>query len=287
MTKDKPISICILSHPRSGSTWFIERITNCTIKGLGTSSGGSSEINLNIAPNSTVSFGEFFRPDRLSLFIHKNFPYIYNKDAIPQKISLSKFLEIKKILNEKYQSSFAFKVFRSHLPFENSKNITVKNLIDYSDVIILQYRNNLLECWISYLLALKTKTWNVHKQEAEDYFEKNGRKNIVWKKQEFINYSITCKEWIEDCEAELKKRRKKYVKISYEEQLLKNFDEILNEKMKTCGFEKISIYGSKIQKIPYQNNELISKIKNKEDFLKDYESIKKYMFIEKKFVNII
>ncbi len=291
----KPLSICILSHPRSGSTRLIDIMSSHTTW----RKGDMLTEHPNFFPEikkrkGTLSLGEFFRQDRIKNSFATTFKSLNVVKEPKSILTAMEFLKLKKILNEDFGINFLTKVFQNHIPlgFYNSAvdgmpikemvesaYLTIEDLIEFNEIVILNYRNNLLETCVSHLMAPKIHHWNVRDdKEKKKYDNKYKKTKIYWNKEGFISYSKRTKKFINTLETELKRSNKKYIKINYEE--MSSWENPQNEiqnKLKSIGYEDLSTYDSPCRKLsPLFNSKIF---KNEKKFLKDYSEIKEFIYM--------
>jgi len=263
-------TICILSYKRTGSNWLCDTLS----------------------ANDSLSLYEPFSKDPLSFFytIHYLLKNVYNVD---EEI-LSTFLKIynysnffidsnsyvklinriiknkpysinllKKIQQKIYeiQKNLIFKVF----PEQIDKDIVLNDIVDLSDYIIINYRNNLLESFISEQKSLISSRWT-SLQKERPYLEKIEWNEVLYK--DYIDRTINSLNYF------IKNINKKYVLISYEKiHNTNNKIETINSSIKKIypdfiwNFKEISFFSKENYISNIENNFI-----NKEDFLKSINS---------------
>lgn len=290
----KPLSICILSHPRSGSTRLIDIMSSCSTWQKGDIITKHPNFFLEIKKQKgTLSLGEFFRQDRIKNSFATTFKSLNVVKEPKSILTTIEFLKLKKILNEDFEINFLTKVFQNHIPlgFYNSVDgmpiyemvesayLTIEDLIKFNEIVILNYRNNLLETCVSHMMAPKTHHWNVRDDEKKKKYDNKYKKTkIYWNKEGFISYSKRTKKFINTLETELERSNKKYIKINYEE--MSSWENPQNEiqnKLKSIGCESLSTYDSPCRKLsPLFNSKIF---KNEKKFLNDYSEIKEFIYM--------
>lgn len=263
-------SILVLSFPRTGSTrlvssigWEIDKFFN-----MSEEKKRSSFLNL----------GEIIQTDCYKLRNEEwrnNFDNFFGKtsfsnDFKKNNLDFNKFLNFKNLLNNKMKINFIMKIFYDHIYF---KKFLMKEIIECFDFIILNYRKNLLEQWISLNLATLTDTWQVFGSKRQE----PKVVKIKWSKDNFVKFSKRInKEYKNYCKILY---NKKHIKICYEKSLKnKNYEFFLKEKIQkiNLNIEPMRM-GFKMIRNPHM--EISENFFNKNEFLKDYNSIKKHIFL--------
>ncbi len=265
-------TICILSYKRTGSNWLCDTLS----------------------ANDSLSLYEPFSKDPLSFFytIHYLLKNVYNVD---EEI-LSTFLKIynysnffidsnsyvklinriiknkpysinllKKIQQKIYeiQKNLIFKVF----PEQIDKDIILNDIVDLSDYIIINYRNNLLESFISEQKSLISSRWTSLQKERL-YLEKIEWNEVLYK--DYIDRTINSLNYF------IKNINKKYVLISYEKiHNTNNKIETINSSIKKIypdfiwNFKEISFFSKENYISNIEDNFI-----NKEEFLLSIKNIR-------------
>jgi len=172
---------------------------------------------------------------------------------------------LKKIQQKIYeiQKNVVFKVF----PEQINEDILLKNIIDISDYIIINYRNNLLESFISEQKSLISHRWT-SLQKERPYLEK-----IQWNEKTYNDY---ISKTINSLDYFLKNANKKYVLISYEQihqsnNKIKAIDACIKNIYPdfTWNFKEVSFFSKENYIINIEDNFI-----NKEEFLLSIKNIR-------------
>lgn len=260
-------TLCILSYQRTGSSWLCDIL------------GGENTISLQeifsrdpLLFNYTLSIllsriynvessiiDTFNKIYNLSNFFVDNKSYIQIKKNIlekkPYSIELLKTIQ-KKVYDKKF--NLIFKIFPEHI-----EELSLKEIINISDYIIINYRNNLLESFISEQKSVLSQRWT-SLQTERPYLEK-----IEWNEKKYLSY---VNKTIDTLNLFLNTiEDKKYVLISYEDIHFNNVNKnkIIVDKVKL-------VYNDFDFKL--KNSSLLKKenyIKNiKENFINEKDFIK-------------
>lgn len=260
-------NILILAEPRTGSALLCRIISSNT---------------------NTINIAEFFGSGyahisqhlhRLSEYVDKRYVLGVNdyRDML-HKLSVStlpnqinKFVDVNslKLLLKFKKQNVCLKIFNSHF---SQQNIDTEELLDMFDAVVLLYRYNLLETFISLQRALDTDIWN----SLNKNFDKNKIHKIQWDTTEYSRYykrqtniyrkyltlfnSVNKPKFILKYE-DMLSTANKYL---YIQNLL--FDNDIHHTIPIK--EKDPIEKQSISNIPIKNNFI-----NPTDFLQDYEQI--------------
>lgn len=204
-------TICILSYQRTGSSWLCDILSGQNTIGMQeifskdplifiyTFSQILSSI-YNIDKNIINVFRNIYNPNN---FFIDPATYIKVKNKILQNEPYNiKLLYSIQDLAYKNNNNLVFKIFPEHL-----SHISLENILNISDYIIINYRNNLLDSFISEKKASISQRWTSLQTERK-YLEK-----INWNEQE---YNIYKNKTINLLNNFIQKINKKYVMIAYE-----------------------------------------------------------------------
>lgn len=277
-------TICVLSYPRTGSNWLCD-----LLMGQNSYSAGEifSETPLNFywnlqflmtsvyAVDKTIvdSFSKIFSPEHFysNPQIKKTVTETIKKTKDLYSIEL--LLAMKK-LTYSINSNFIFKLFPIHTQHNGLDYNQILNLADY---VVLNYRNDLVESFISFKKALLSERWTSFDKKI--YLEK-----IQWNKQEYQTYATDTLTSFEKLKDACKKTPSKVVYLSYEEIHQPNLSH--HEKVKLLNDRFLQVDPSfnwyfknevAFQKENYIQN-LEDNFLNPEDFLKDYPNLRTTIF---------
>lgn len=206
-------TICILTYERTGSGWLsyaLGGVDSISIHELFGEDPLLFILNLKKVLNSIYKVN----PDLLSTiykiydvdnFFIENDTYKKIKQKILSKhiYNMDLFLTLRDIcISNNY--NFIFKLFNQHI---KNNNLDIKNIIDLSNYIILNYRSNVLKTFISLELAKKTGVW-YSKQNREIRSMK-----LSWKEQDYLKFYYHTQNIIRS----FQKLSKNNIQITYEE----------------------------------------------------------------------
>jgi len=269
-------TICILSYKRTGSNWLCDTLCG----------------------DNTICLYEPFSKDPLSffytLFILMKNVYLVDQEILDtyckifnysnffiDKDSYSKLLTkilqnkpysinlLKKIQQKAYETgnNLVFKVF----PEQIDRDISLKEILNLSDYIVVNYRNNLLDSFVSEQKSILSLRWT-SLQKERPYLEK-----IQWDKKQ---YDIYVMHTINNIDYFVKNIDKKYVIISYENIHSSNnkIEYIKNTIQNTYSdfiwnFKEKSFFSKENSIRNIEDNFL-----NKEEFLNSFNLVKKYIY---------
>jgi LPS sulfotransferase NodH len=182
-------TVCILSYERTGTTWLCTALntpqTWCVF-----------EI---FSRNPALYYWNLLTVLRQSDTLPKEMIDCYQKIFNPQNlfVDVLSFAKIKQNMlasdpfsmnllksfqQEAYSQNrnFCFKIFPEHF----DDQIRFNDVINLSDYIIINYRNSILETFLSWKLAIKTGAWtNLDKKDTS-----NQDCKIVWNEQEYMSF---------------------------------------------------------------------------------------------------
>lgn len=267
-------TICILSYQRTGSSWLCDILS-------GENSIGIQEIfskdpmlfsyTLSLVLNKIYKV----KPSIVNAFnkiynINNFFVNTSNYNQIKKNILNNKPYSIdllKDIQNISYNNNYnlVFKIFPEHLD-----SVSLDQILDISDYILINYRNNLLDSFISEKKSLLSQRWTSLQVERQ-YLEK-----IEWNEKEYTSYVDKVIFSIDY----FLKNTKEHVLISYEKiHECQNKIDYIN--MTIQNFYKDFDWKFKDKSILEKEN-YITKIEdnflNKEDFLRSYRYIRKKIY---------
>ena len=168
-------------------------------------------------------------------------------------------------------SSFIIVLLSKIFP-EHIEQLSLKEIINLSNYIVINYRNNLLESFVSEQKSIISQRWT-SLQTERPYLEK-----IEWNEKKYISY---VDKTINILNLFLNSiENKKYTLISYED-IHYNIDKnkMIINKLKTIynDFDFKLKNSSVLKKENYINN-IEDNFINKEDFLLSYPNIQKYIY---------
>jgi LPS sulfotransferase NodH len=249
----------ILTYTRSGSTWLADSVSNRGMWGIDKSK-----------PGDVICLHEYFTNnvgnDRLIRLGH------LASDIDTRRIEGFKILK-NYILSKNIH--FTFKFFNRHIPFHKDKDnkiLSVHDLIDSSDFVIHNYRLNILNSWISRQRVAAAGEWQGRNMND------NYDNVIYWNKKHFLNYSNNRKNTFDKWNIALK--NVKHIDIVYED--LHNSNDkkhFLQQKFDTINVD-LKIYDSKITKFSKTFENIADNFVNKDDFLRDYDSIRGNIYLK-------
>lgn len=205
-------TICILSYQRTGSSWLCDTLSGKNT--IGVQEIFSRDPLIFIYTFSQI-LNRIYNIDKniinvlSNIYNPKNFfidPTTYIK--IKNKITQNKPYNIKLLysiqnLIYKNNNNLVFKIFPEHL----NDDISLESILNISDYIIINYRNSLLDSFISEKKSFISQKWT-SLQTDRKYLEK-----INWKKEE---YNIYKNKTINTLNNFIQKINKKYTMIAYE-----------------------------------------------------------------------
>jgi hypothetical protein len=195
--------------------------------------------------------------------INKQKPYHKNLLKIFQKIIYEKKL------------NFVFKIFPEHLL---NNGLVIDDIENMSDYIIINYRNDMLSSYISESKAMLSGRWS-STETTKEYQDR-----IYWNMDHYNSYvQYTLKEKISILENYFKQIKKPCIKISYES--------IHNH---NCQIDKINFIRQQLMNVDknfnwtFNENNIFAKqnntkniednFYNKDEFLRDLPSIKRFIY---------
>lgn len=141
------------------------------------------EIIKSLNRYDTSMFGEFL--EKLGIFVHDNYDNISNYqsrvDLFTSIDSVKLFKELCKLYKIELDKNVLLKVFPIHLQL---CNIKPNELFSECDNLIVIYRKNILNCFISQQKGMSTRIWYIKQSEKT----KKKHTQIVWNKQKFLDY---------------------------------------------------------------------------------------------------
>jgi hypothetical protein len=259
-------TICILSYPRTGSTWLCD-----TLGGY-----GSQSINEPFHPDP-LQFYWILKPIIKNIGVNDVIIDIFSKIYNPSNLKINILnkdlysINLLKCLQEfyyKYEKNLIFKIFTEH----------IKNFIDYDEIfkisnfIICLNRKSLVDSYISEKKAILSNRWT--SLDANLYLEK-----IFWDPNEYNFYIDKILKKIDKIECFCKNiNEEKIIKLSYEEihslQTNKEKIDLINKKIleKDPNFKWSYNEESIFKKENYIKN-IEDNFINSEDFLKDIKKL--------------
>jgi LPS sulfotransferase NodH len=179
-------TICVLSYERTGSTWLCTALntsqTWCVFEIFSRNPAlyywnmlALLRIKDNIPLSVIETFKKIYYPNNLFADA-KSFAKIKQNMLAKEPFSIDL---LKDFQSEAYgqHRNFCFKVFPEHL----DNHIKIQDIIERSDHIIINYRSNVLETFLSWKIAIKTGAWS--SKDIVDPSIQNPR--IIWNKEEY------------------------------------------------------------------------------------------------------
>lgn len=131
----------------------------------------------------TSMFDEFL--EKLGIFVHDNYKEISNYQARLNLFggmdSLKLFKELSNLYKTELDKNILFKVFPIHLKLCNIKSVEIFG--ECNNLIVI-YRRNILNCFISQQKGFSTGIWYIKESEKT----KKKHTQIVWNKQKFLDF---------------------------------------------------------------------------------------------------
>ena len=150
---------------------------------------------------------------------------------------------------------------------------TQEDIVKMADVVIVNYRKSILDCWVSNTRAAESKIW-LSKEYIKDYDQK-----VYFNDKHFVKFAEEYVVEYEDIKNKIKKHNKPHIVIEYET-LCKQQDscKYIADKLKELGISDIKISKPNMVKQStereYYDN--IFKKNHAEKFREQYSEIKKY-----------
>lgn len=181
-------TICILSYERAGTTWLSSVLNTPKIWSIYEVFSRNPSLyywnflsmlnQTDCIPKPMIdTFEKIFHPQNI-------FVDALSFTKIKQSMMASKpfCIELLKSFQEeayKRERMLCFKIFPYHL----DDSITIEEVIKLSDYIIINYRNNVLETFLSWKLAIKTGAWT--SLDKQDRF---AVPNVAWQEKEYLDF---------------------------------------------------------------------------------------------------
>jgi len=199
-------TICILSYERAGTTWLCTalntRQTWCIFE-IFSRNPALFYWNLltfmklgDCIPQPIIeAFEKIFDPQNLFVDALSHTKIKNNMVASkPYSINL-----IKSFQQAAYSKNrmLCFKIF----PYHFDENVTVEDVISLSDYIVINYRSNVLETFLSWKLAVRTGAWS-----SLDKQDRLATPNVVWEEKEYLDFYNRTVSYIKHWEEIAKKK---------------------------------------------------------------------------------
>lgn len=156
--------------------FFNVKSTYCCIK-------KKLEIISELHEHDTSMFNEFL--EKLGAYVHDNHEkmsdYKSRLDLFGSMDSMKLFKELSNLYKTDLDKNILLKVFPIHLQLTRIK--PAKLFAECNNLIVI-YRKNILNCFISHQKGLSTKIWYIKESEKT----KKKHTQIVWNKQKFLDY---------------------------------------------------------------------------------------------------
>lgn len=275
--------ICVLSYERTGSSWLMGLFNSHNSVSLDEPFSDDPTLvyfNLNkifklnscINKNITEAFSKIYHPN--NFFTNpQNFIQVKQKMLNSNPFNFEYLEGLIEEISKSGKESVAFKIFPSHV----KNNISLGKILQITDIVIFNYRNNLLDTYISHFLAKESGTWfKSHNFRQSNY---NDIK-LLWNINEYnkyINFVINNKfNFFKNYFDQVNKPK---IILSYEQ----IHETIVSEKIKNLKQifinENIDIKLSDKETFIKQNNRNYKDIFiNQEEFIKDLPNIRKFIY---------
>lgn len=165
------------------------------------------------------------------------------------------------------QDRLCVKIFYNHYDYEN--HFDVREALEMFDNLILIYRENMLNQFISFRIASKTQDWYLSCHENRT----NSLVKITWNLNDYLWHTKETIAWTKEYKKHLSDfRHKKTAIIKYEDINTSNYKQEIEKILESNGIEhKIGYSGSRKQSI--ESIDIADKFINKEQFLDEYSQI--------------
>lgn len=190
-------TICLLSYERAGTTWLSTVLNTPEIWSI-------YEI---FSRNPTLYYWNFLNMLKRTDCMPKPMIDTFEKIFHPQNLIVDglSFVKIKKAMiasqpfslellksfqEEAYKSNqmLCFKIFPYHL----DDQIKIEDVLNLSDYVVINYRNNLLETFLSWKLAILTGAWT--SQDQQDRF---AVPKVAWHEPEYLAFCERITQYID------------------------------------------------------------------------------------------
>lgn len=256
--------ITILSYPRTGSTYLQSSITNRSIYSIKNSNA-----------DDTVSLGELYnyrQTASLEKFINNNFNLtcdVKTKDGLAALINCFNELNL----------HLCIKIFCNILPkYEDMparELLTIEDLVNYSGLVIHNYRMNTLNSWISRARVAVVGEWQNRRWKSK---HKQFDNKILWSKSRFLHFAKGRRyEFKEFSNLTGRMDYKKFINLQYEESITIGMHENIRRKCFEKNIKAPNLYDSEIMKFSTSFELYRDNFYNPEEFDKDYESIENFI----------
>lgn len=264
-------TICILSYERAGTTWLCTALntsqTWCVFE-LFSRNPALYYWNFltllkkrgDISPIIVETFQKIFHPQNLFVDV-VSFNKI-KKNMLSSKPFTMDLLESFKQEAYLQNKNFCFKIFPEHF----DDHIKFNDVINSSDYIVINYRNNILETFLSWKLALKTGAWTSLDKKDESLQDAK----IIWNENHYLLFYEKTKNIIDNWKNLLKEKNP--ILFQYEEIHSHNSNEekalFIKNKFENAGLENFQVSSSNkfSKQIDYlDKSSIIANIKDYED----------------------
>jgi hypothetical protein len=251
-------TICILSYERAGTTWLCTALntpqTWCVFE-IFSRNPALYYWNLltvlrqsDAIPKEMVdSYQKIFNPQNLFVDV-LSFAKIKQNMLASNPFSMDLLKSFQRQAYGQHRN-FCFKIFPEHF----DDQIHLNDVINLSDYVVINYRNNILETFLSRKLAIKTGAWT-----SLDKIDKISHQDtrIVWSESEYLSFYSQTKNNIDFWKENTK--QKPVIVLQYEEIHSYSSDE-----------EKALFIKNELEKIGLKNFEvsLSNKFKKQIDYL--------------------
>lgn len=146
-----------------------------------------------------------------------------------------------------------------------------EDVVKISDIVIINYRKSILDCWISNVRARESQIW------VTETYNKKYDKRVFFDPARFVRFA---KRYISEYEAikkAIKKHNKPHIVIEYETFYKQpNSIDYLGNKLKSVGVEDINLIAPEMIKQAFPRDHYENNFTKPETFIKSYPRIKKY-----------
>jgi|TARA_B100001094_G_scaffold319245_1_gene363801 LPS sulfotransferase NodH len=257
-------TICILASARTGSTFLADHFQSIDKTCLSTGEFFNiytpkqidiiNEVFYKHKIPLTESYMEYLR--YLKQFYNLS---VYNVGKPINPYSMQMFYDVQEILEQLNYKYFVHKVVINALYQEG----WIEQFVDSSDLVIINYRESIIDAFISHNKAMISGQWKNTKKYNIKY-----DKLITWDKEQYAFFVEKYREYYTDFFKHTLHKNKKYYLIKYEQLYNPNSMSILQE---IIGKKYLLKKPSTIKQSRILNRE--DNFSNKDVFLKDFQSM--------------
>lgn len=277
-------TICILSYERTGTTWLCTALntpqTWCVFEIF---SRNPSLYYWNlltvlksydcIPVEMTEAFERIFNPQNLFADV-LSFSKIKQAMLASNPFSIDLLQSFQKAAYNQNRN-FCFKIFPEHF----DDKIRFNDVVNLSDYLIINYRNNILETFLSWKLAIKTGAWT-----SLDKTDKTSQDHrIFWNESEYLEFYTKTKNNIDFWKTNT--QDKPTLILQYEEihSHASNPEKALfvKSKLEELGFKDFQVSLSNKFSKQREYSDFSQVISNFEDFKESHDNARVPMFYDK------